>query len=426
MNDELIIRGGKRLKGKVKIQGSKNLVVSLIPACLLARSKVILKNVPPISDVFWLLQIMEYLKIPTSYENETLEIDSSNFCYQDLTISPVGKFRASYYFMGVFIGMFHQLKIIEPGGCRFGVRPIDYHLKAFQECGVHFKEGEVFDFHLEKSHDAHIVFEKSSVGASINIALLAVQLPHFYIIENMALEPEVTELLKFLVAMGADIEGIGTRRIMIHGGKPLHGATFKVIPDRIEAGTYAIIGAALGDELCIEPVIKDHLEALFHIFDVLKVPYRFVGEKLIVSKGEEAIGTLVETAPYPGFPTDLQQPLTSYLSQIHATSIVIENIYQHRFSHIIELNKMGANIQQVNQMMIIHGVSHLHAAHVDGKDLRGSASLVIAALIAEGESVVSGLRYINRGYEQLVKKVQALGADITEKKGNYNNEEDNI
>lgn len=423
MNDELIIRGGKRLKGNIKIQGSKNLVVSLIPACLLAREKVTLKNVPPISDVFWLIQIMEHLKVSVLYENETLTIDASHFAYQDLTISPVGKIRASYYFMGVFIGMFHHLKIVEPGGCRFGVRPIDYHLKAFRECGVSYKEGEVFDFYLEQSHDAHIVFENSSVGASVNIALLAVQLPYDYIIENMALEPEVTELLKFLVAMGADIEGIGTRKIIIHGGKKLHGTTFQVIPDRIEAGTYAIIGAAIGEKLCIEPVYKEHLEALFHVFDVLKVPYYFEDRKLIVSKGNEAIGALVETAPYPGFPTDLQQPLTSYLSQIHATSIVIENIYQHRFSHIIELNKMGANIQQVNQMMIIHGVDHLHGAHVDGKDLRGSASLVIAALVAEGESVVSGLRYINRGYEQLVKKVRSLGADIVEKKENQYEEE---
>ncbi len=415
MNDELVINGGKKLKGKIKIQGSKNLAVSIIPASLLAKGKVVLHNIPPIGDVFLLLKILSYLGVKTTYENETLTIDSSSFDYKDLTIAPIGKFRASYYFMGVFIGMFHHLKIIEPGGCRFGVRPIDYHLKAFKECGVNYEEGDVYSFSLEKGKDAHIVFEQSSVGASINTALLCVQLPTTTILENIAIEPEVTELLLFLTKLGAEIKGIGTRKIIIQGGKELSGTTYDIIPDRIEAGTYAIIGAGLGDPLEIEPVYKEHLLSLFHIFDVLKVPYHFNNHKLTISNGYQSVGTLVETAPYPGFPTDLQQPLTAFLSQIKATSIVIENIYQQRFAHIYELNKMGADIEQINQMMIIYGQESLHGSQVDGKDLRGGAALVIAALLAKGKSVVSGLRFINRGYEQLVKKLQEIGADIKER-----------
>ncbi len=415
MNDELVINGGKKLKGKIKIQGSKNLAVSIIPASLLAHDVVILNNIPPIGDVFWLLKILKYLGVKTKYHRETLIIDSRTMNYKDLTIAPIGKFRASYYFMGVLVGMYHHLKIIEPGGCRFGVRPIDYHLKAFQECGVIYQEGEVYSFTLKEGKDAHIVFEKSSVGATINTVLLCVQLSTTTVLENVALEPEVTELLTFLECLGADIEGIGTRKLIIKGGKPLHGATYDIIPDRIEAGTYAIIGAALGDPLMIEPVYKEHLESLFNIFDILKVPYRFTGRLLTISYGQDNIGTLVETAPYPGFPTDLQQPLTAFLSQIKATSIVIENIYQHRFAHIYELNKMGADIQQINQMMIIYGQDSLHGHQVDGKDLRGGAALVIAALLAEGQSIVSGLQFINRGYERLVKKLQEIGADIQER-----------
>lgn len=412
MVDELKIRGGKKLRGKVKIQGSKNLSVSLIPASLLSRDIVVLHHVPPIGDVQLLIQILHYLHVQTTYEKEVLTIDARNLQYRDLTIPPIGKFRASYYFMGVLIGMFHHLKILEPGGCRFGVRPIDYHLHAFQQCGVQYQEDDIFSFKLQNAKDAHIKFERSSVGATVNTVLLAVQLPTKTILENAAMEPEVTELLSFLVSMGAKIEGIGTKRIIIEGGNALHGTTFSVIPDRIEAGTYAIIGASLGDPIEIHPVYKEHLLSLFHIFDVLQVPYQFEDRTLKISQGGKAIGTLVETAPYPGFPTDLQQPLTAYLAQIPATSIIIENIYSQRFAHIHELKKMGADIAQVNQMMIIHGNQHLVGAHVDGKDLRGGAALVIAALLAQGESVVTGLRYINRGYEQIIKKVRALGADI--------------
>lgn len=412
MVDELKIRGGKKLRGKVKIQGSKNLAVSLIPACLLSRDVVVLHHVPPIGDVQLLIKILHHLHVQTTYEKETLTIDARNIEYRDLIIPPVGKFRASYYFMGVLVGMFHHLKILEPGGCRFGVRPIDYHLHAFGQCGVSYQEEDVFSFSLQKAQDAHIVFERSSVGATVNTALLAVQLPTQTILENAAIEPEVTELLSFLVSMGAKIEGIGTRRIIIEGGKGLHGTEYTLIPDRIEAGTYAIIGASLGDPLEITPVYQEHLLSLFHLFDVLKVPYHFEGRTLYISHGGEAIGILVETAPYPGFPTDLQQPLTAFLARIPATSIIIENIYSQRFAHIHELNKMGADISQVNEMMIIHGNQHLVGAHVDGKDLRGGAALVIAALFAQGESVVTGLRYINRGYEQIIKKVRALGADI--------------
>lgn len=417
MEEQIRIVGGKLLKGQVHIDGSKNLVVSIIPASLLCKDKVILYNVPPISDVDYLIKILNRLNVKTIYKDNTLTIDSSNIKYCDLLNDDIRSFRASYYFMGVILGMFGRLKIYHPGGCNFGKRPINYHLEAFKEMGVDYIEQEVITLKLNNKHDTVINFKSSSVGASINATLLAASLKTKTIINNIALEPEVTELLKFLARMGVNIEGIGTRNIVIKGSNNLKGHEFTIIPDRIEAGTYALIGAAIGEEMVISPVIKEHLESLFNIFDELEVPYSYKDNILTISKFNTSKGILIKTAAYPGFPTDLQQPLTAVLSKNNATSIIIENIYQNRFAHVPMLNKMGADIKINNNVIIIHGVSNLLGSKVDGKDLRGSASLVIGALIAKGESIVTGLNYINRGYASIIDKVKKLGADISLIKG---------
>lgn len=413
MKEQIKVIGGKLLKGNVEIDGSKNLVVSLIPASLLCKGIVKLYNVPLISDVELLIKILGKLNVKTSYENKTLTIDSSNIKYIDLLDDDVRSFRASYYFMGVMLGLFSHLKIYHPGGCNFGKRPINYHLDAFKEFGVSFNEDEIIDLEIKDFKDTTINFKESSVGASINIILLAAYIEVETKINNVALEPEVSELLKFLSLMGVEIKGIGTRNIIIKGNKNLIGCEFEVIPDRIEAGTYALLGATCGENITIYPFVKEHLESLFNIFNLLEVPYTYKNKSLTISKCNSSKGILIETSPYPGFPTDLQQPLTTFLSQINATSVVIENIYQERFAHIPMLNKMGANIIRNNNMIIIHGVNKLIGSEVDGKDLRGGASLVIASLSAEGESLVNGFKFINRGYVGIIDKVKKLGADIT-------------
>jgi len=413
MEEEIRIFGGKLLKGHVHIDGSKNLVVSLIPASLLCKEKVILHNVPPISDVDLLIKILKELNVKTSYVNKTLVIDSSEIKYKDLLNDEVRSFRASYYFMGVMLGLFGHLKILHPGGCDFGKRPIDFHLEAFKNCGVDFKEEEIISLELKENKPTTIDFKISSVGASVNTILLAASLEVETKINNIALEPEVTELLNFLSLMGVKIKGIGTKNIVIKGSKNLYGCEFNIIPDRIEAGTYALLGAACGDKISISPIIKEHLGSLFDVFDLLEIPYFYHDNKLIISKYKSSKGILIKTSPYPGFPTDLQQPLTAYLSMTNATSVIIENIYVDRFSHIEMLNIMGANIVRNNNTIIIHGVNKLIGSEVDGKDLRGGASLVIAALSAEGESLVNGLKFINRGYAGIIDKVKKLGADIT-------------
>ncbi|MCI6357984.1 MAG: UDP-N-acetylglucosamine 1-carboxyvinyltransferase [Erysipelotrichaceae bacterium] len=412
MEEVIKIKGNKLLKGAVDISGSKNLCVALLPAALLAQDIVTIHNIPPISDVYNLIDILEVLNARVIYKDDVLIIDSSNIKYSDLTIETMHKLRASYYFYSVMLGLFKKLKTYGIGGCRLGSRPIDLHLKAFEILGVIINSNDdTYEFDGAKMHKARIVFEKSSVGATINTLLLATQIKGKTIIENAAQEPEITELIKYLKQMGADIYQ-SESTIVIDGGKKMHGTEFTNIPDRIEAGTYALIGAAVGDKLKIRNIVIEHIQSLLDIFDVLEVNYRIEKNNLIVSKSKITKGIVILTSPYPGFPTDLQQPLTTFLSVNKGTSVIIESIYDNRFAHIKELNRMGANIQTTNMNIIIHGVEELNGTVVSGKDLRGAASLVLAGLMAKGETIVSGLEYINRGYENMIKKLKKLHAKI--------------
>lgn len=413
MEEVIKIKGNKLLHGTVNISGSKNLCVALIPAALLSRDLVIIHNIPPISDVYHLIEILEYFNVCVQYHNDSLIIDSSNITEKDLTINAMTKLRASYYFYSVLTGMFKHLTTTTIGGCSLGERPIDLHLKAFETLGVKTKILENgYEFDGTKLHSGHILFDKISVGATINAVLLAVQIKGKTIIENAAIEPEVTELFNFLNAMGAKIIGIGTHTLTIYGGKSLKGCEFKNIPDRIEAGTYALIGAAVGQDIKIKNIIPEHLGSLLELFDVLKINYYIKDDYMVVSKTELQKGIIILTSAYPGFPTDLQQPLTTFLTINKETSVIIEGIYDNRFAHIHELNKMGADIMLNNFNIIIHGVDKLQGKQVSGKDLRGGASLVLAGLMAKGTTIVRGLQYINRGYENMVAKLKKLGANI--------------
>lgn len=411
MKNEIRIKGQKMLNGSVRIDGSKNLIVSLIPASLLSKGRVVFHNVPLISDVFLLIDILEKLNVKTTLQDKTLSIDATNIIYQDLLYDEIKEFRASYYFIGVMLGLFGKLKIYHPGGCDFGKRPIDYHLASLKQLGVEIDEDEIIDLKFNNIKENIVEFNVSSVGATINLLLFASTIENEIKIINGAIEPEIIELIKFLRLMGVNII-VDNRTFIIKGKRKLNGAEFSVIPDRIEAGTYALLGASVGDNISISPVIKEHLESLFEIFDILEVPYEYSNHVLNISRCNINKGILIETKPYPGFPTDLQQPLTAFLTQLNATSVIIETIYENRFAHIPMLNKMGANIIKQNNMIVVVGGNQLKGAKIDGKDLRGGASLLIAALCAEGESILTGLKFINRGYENIVNKCQKLGAEI--------------
>ncbi len=413
MEEVIKIKGGKKLSGVVNISGSKNNCVSLIPAALLSRGLVVIHNIPPISDVYRLVDILEQCGVCITYTDNTLIIDSSNFVYKDLTMPEMGKLRASYYFYSVFLGLFKYVKANTIGGCRLGDRPIDLHLYAFKQLGTNIIEEDgtyVFDGTNLKS--GHIIFEKSSVGATVNAIILATQIKGKTIIENVAMEPEITELINFLCEMGAKIKGKGTNTLIIYGGQEMHGVEFSNIPDRIEVGTYALIGAALGNNLKIKPVIPEHIQSLLELFNVLNINYQIKNDTMIISASPIKQGVVILTSPFPGFPTDLQQPLTTFLSISNGTSVIIESIYHNRFAHVKELNKMGANINISNMNIIIHGVNTLNGTIVSGKDLRGAASLVLAGLMAKGETIVRGLDYINRGYENMIVKLKKIHANV--------------
>ena len=412
MEEVIKIRGGKKLSGVVHISGSKNNCVALIPAALLSKGLVVIHNIPPISDAYHLVGILEQCGACVTYKDNTLIIDASNLYYKDLVMPEMGKLRASYYFYSVFLGLFKYVKANTIGGCRLGDRPIDLHLYAFKELGAKVLEQDgtyIFDGSNLKS--GHIIFEKTSVGATVNAVILATQIKGKTIIENAATEPEIVELIHFLNLMGAKVVMDGST-LTIYGGRVMHGTEFSNIPDRIEVGTYALIGAALGNNLKIKPIIPEHIQSLLELFDVLKVNYIIKKDTMVISASPIENGIIILTSPYPGFPTDLQQPLTTFLSVSKGTSVIIEGIYDNRFAHVKELNKMGANISINNMNIIIHGVNSMNGSIVSGKDLRGAASLVLAGLMAKGETIVKGLNYINRGYENMIAKLKKIHADI--------------
>ena len=412
--EKIIIDGNHTLTGTIKVSGAKNSAVALVPASLLADDKVTIDNIPNISDIEALNEILEYLGAKVNRKNEIMEIDPSTVENKAIPEDHAKKLRASYYFMGAMLGKYKKAEMYFPGGCSIGARPIDLHLKGFEELGATIRnEGNKYIIEADELIGTNIYLDFASVGATINIMLAAVKAEGTTIIDNAAKEPEIVNVATFLNQMGAKITGAGTSEIKIKGVKTLHGCYTEVIPDRIEAGTYIIAGALVGDSLKIENIIPDHVEALLLKLKEMKVKMNIEKDNIIISKTENLKKVNVHTQVFPGFPTDLQQPLTTLLTQCNGISILEENIYENRFQNVPYLNEMGANIKVDEKLLLINGPTKLVGKEVEATDLRAGACLVLAGLKAEGQTKITNVKYILRGYENIIEKLKKVGAHIS-------------
>ena len=410
---KLEIEGNHILNGTVKISGAKNSAVALIPASILSDDVVTISNVPNITDRDALNEILTYLGANVTIDNETMIIDSTNIENKEIPESISKKLRASYYFMGALLGKYKKVKMYFPGGCKIGVRPINLHLKGFEALGANITEkGNQYIIEADELIGNNIYLDIASVGATINIMLAAVKAKGTTIIENAAKEPEVVNVAIFLNNMGARIIGAGTSKIMIIGVDKLNGCYHEVIPDRIEAGTYMIAAAMIGKDVKIANVIPEHLEALSSKLKEIGTKVDIGDDYFVISKSDNMQGVNIRTFTYPGFPTDLQQPITALLCQCEGVSLVEETIFENRFQNVDYLNKMGANIKVNGKEAKVYGPTKLKGCEVVATDLRAGACLVLAALVAEGTTSIYNIEHILRGYEGLVDKLSNLGAKI--------------
>jgi UDP-N-acetylglucosamine 1-carboxyvinyltransferase len=412
--EKLKIAGGYPLKGTVRISGAKNSAVALIPATILAESPVTIEGLPDISDVEILKGLLEEIGGEVQLSNNEMTVDPSSMISMPLPNGKVKMLRASYYLMGAMLGRFKKAVIGLPGGCHLGPRPIDQHIKGFEALGatVTNEQGAIY-LRADELRGARIYLDVVSVGATINIMLAAVRAKGRTVIENAAKEPEIIDVATLLTNMGAKIKGAGTDVIRIDGVDSLHGCRHTIIPDRIEAGTYMIIGAAVGDGILIDNVIPQHLESLIAKLREMGVEIESGNDQIYINGGVKKLKAVdIKTLVYPGFPTDLQQPFTTLLTKAIGSSVVTDTIYGARFKHIDELRRMNSNIKVEGRSAIINGPIQLQGAKVKASDLRAGASLVIAGLLAEGVTEVTGLEHIDRGYSHLVEKLNGLGATI--------------
>ncbi|CAM3114764.1 UDP-N-acetylglucosamine 1-carboxyvinyltransferase [Paenibacillus sediminis] len=411
--EKLMISGGRPLHGTVQISGAKNSAIALLPAAILAESEVVLDNLPQLSDVAVYIEILEDLGATVTWEDNQIKINPSHIKSIPMPNGPVKKLRASYYMMGALLGRFGEAIIGLPGGCNFEPRPIDQHIKGFEALGATVSnEHGAIHLHAKELRGARVYLDVSSVGATINIMLAAARAKGSTIIENAAKEPEIIDVATLLNSMGAIIKGAGTETIRIEGVKELHGCRHSIIPDRIQAGTYMIAAAATGGNVLIDNVIPKHLEALTAKLIEMGVKIEELDESIRVIGGGPYHHVDVKALVYPGFPTDLQSPMTSLLTQAEGVSVLSDFVYSNRFKHVPELVRMGAKIRVEGRSAIIEG-SKLNAAKVKATDLRAGAALVIAGLtVEEGITEVSGVEFIDRGYDHLVTKLRSLGADV--------------
>jgi UDP-N-acetylglucosamine 1-carboxyvinyltransferase len=413
--EKLMIEGGYPLEGTVQISGAKNSAVALIPATILAESTVTIEGLPNISDVRILRDLLEEIGGEAYLdENQSLTVNPENMIPMPLPSGKVKKLRASYYLMGAMLGRFKKAVIGLPGGCNLGPRPIDQHIKGFEALGakVTNEQGAIY-LRADELVGARIYLDVVSVGATINIMLAAVRAKGQTIIENAAKEPEIIDVATLLTSMGARIKGAGTDVIRIDGVEKMHGCRHSIIPDRIEAGTYMILAASMGQQVLLDNVIPLHLESLIAKLREMGVFIETKDDQVLVYRGKDPLKSVdIKTLVYPGFPTDLQQPFTSLLTSSEGTSIVTDTIYSARFKHIDELRRMGANVKVEGRSAIINGPAKLEGAKVRASDLRAGAALVVAGLMAEGVTEISGLEHIDRGYESLVEKLKGLGAKV--------------
>ena len=410
---QLIIEGGKQLTGEIKISGAKNSVVGLIPAAILSDEEVTLYNVPKISDTIALIDIIEELNGVVDYKNETMKIDTSKIENKIIDESYSKRLRASYYFMGALLAKFKHAEIYFPGGCNIGARPIDLHISGFKKMGVDVTtEGDKYILHAEKLKGARIYLDFASVGATINLMVAATKAEGTTYISNAAKEPEIVNIASLLNNMGAKITGAGTSEIKIVGVKKLGKAVIDVIPDRIEAGTYIITGALVGKDLKISGIIEEHVESLLSKLKEMGADFKVEDNSIIISKAKKYKPINVKTLVYPGFPTDLGQPITVLLTQAEGVSIFEETIYENRMGHIKYLQKLGADIKVNDRTAIVNGATELVGQEVVATDLRAGAAMVIGGLIATGKTVINDIEHILRGYENIVEKLTKVGATI--------------
>ncbi|UOQ50559.1 UDP-N-acetylglucosamine 1-carboxyvinyltransferase [Gracilibacillus caseinilyticus] len=410
---KLLIEGGHLLNGKVRISGAKNSAVALLPASILADSKVIIEGLPDISDVETLSCLLEEIGGTVGRKGQTVHIDPAEMTAMPLPNGRVKKLRASYYFMGAMLGRFKEAVIGLPGGCYLGPRPIDQHIKGFEALGatVTNEQGAIY-LRAKELTGARIYLDVVSVGATINIMLAAVKAKGRTVIENAAREPEIIDVATLLTSMGARIKGAGTDVIRIDGVEQLTGCMHTIIPDRIEAGTYTIMAAAQGEKVMIDNVIPQHLEPLLAKLREMGVKIEEGEEQLLIHRSDKLKCVDIKTLVHPGFPTDLQQPFTSLMTKAEGTGVVTDTIYQARFKHIDELRRMNAQIKVEGSSAIIQGPTPLEGAKVKASDLRAGASLIVAGLMANGITEITGLDHIDRGYANITEKLENLGAKV--------------
>ena len=414
--DKYVINGGKRLYGEVEISGAKNAAVAIIPAAMMVNGVCRIENLPQISDTDKLLQILTLMGAKVRLVNPTtVDIDCTNVTLSDRIFSLTRSIRASYYLIGSMLGRFGKARTTMPGGCNFGVRPIDQHIKGMKALGASISIGrglinaEARDGRLK---GAKIYLDKVSVGATINIMIAATMAKGLTVIENVAREPHIVDLANFLNSMGADIRGAGTDVIKVRGVDALHGGTYSLIPDQIEAGTYMAAVAGAGGEVRINNVIPRHLECISAKLREMGVEVEESWDSITVRRTAPLERVNVKTQPYPGFPTDMQPQITTVLCLAEGTSVVTEGVWDNRYKYVNELRKMGAEITVSGKTAIIEGVRTLTGAPVAACDLRAGAAMVVAGLCAEGVTTIEDVEFIERGYQDIVGKLRALGADI--------------
>ncbi len=410
---QLKIKGNRILSGTIEISGAKNSAVALIPASILSDGVVKIDNVPNISDIDALNEILEYLGAKVKRLGKEIEINSKDIQNKEIPEEISKKLRASYYFMSALLGKYKKVEMYFPGGCSIGARPIDQTLKAFESLGAKVVEkNNKYTITAEELIGTDISLDMPSVGATINAMLVSTKAKGITKIYNAAKEPEIVSVATFLNNMGAKIKGAGTSTIIIEGVNTLNGAFTEVIPDRIEAGTYIIAGALLGDNLKISNIIPKHVESLTEKLKEMGVPLVIKEDSIIVSKANNLKPVKVKTLGYPGFPTDLQQPLTTLLTQANGTSVLEETIYENRFKNVEYLNKMGADIEITGQKIKVKGPTKLNGTNVEATDLRAGACMVLAALIADNTTYINSIEHVLRGYENIIEKLSNVGAKI--------------
>ena len=410
---KIVIEGGKTLTGRIDINGAKNSAVALLPASVLCDETTKIYNVPNISDRDVLIDILKVLDCNVKLEDDLVEVDASNATSKRIPLELSKKMRASYYFMGALLSRFKHVEIYFPGGCNIGKRPIDFHIKGFEMLGAKVtNKGDLYIIDAEELKGTNITLDFASVGATINIMFAAVKAKGRTVINNAAKEAEIVNIATFLNNMGAKIVGAGTSTIRIEGVEHLHKGMIEVIPDRIEAGTYIIMGALIGNNLEINNIIPEHIDALLSKLRDMNIPYELKSNSVIISKPEIIKPTNIKTAVFPGFPTDIAQPMMVLLTQANGVCMYEETIWENRMGHVKYLNMMGANIKSGNTNAVVIGPTKLYGSDVEATDLRGGAAMVLAGLIAEGTTKISSVEHILRGYDSIVDKLKNVGAEI--------------